>query len=185
MGKWFVSIVLVGACTAPSTPSNNLNAPAGDPNDPSESLGNSEQQYVSGSRIRARVGVTDDGAKQFLGWRDSQLSLDCTFSDPGDGQKRCLPSAALVQFFADVGCTQPLARVPSCSVPDYLMTAPQYTCPTTAYAYYERGTELVSPATIYTSNCQPSDVTNSLYRYFRLGNAAPLTNFAAVSVEIE
>src|SRR5688572_33384336 len=41
--------------------------------------------YENGSRLRARVYAGTDGAKQFLGWRDTQLGVDCAFGRVADG----------------------------------------------------------------------------------------------------
>ena len=68
---------------------------------------------TSGTRIKMRVGTTPDGAKAFLGWYDTMRGDDCTFLVASDGQRRCLPGTSVFvgSFFADNGCTQPLAYV--------------------------------------------------------------------------
>ncbi len=69
--------------------------------------------YKSGSRIRARVAKTPDGAQAFMGWFDSQIEQDCTFLSSADGVTRCLPGSTLITrafsgsdtgFFSDSQC---------------------------------------------------------------------------------
>jgi hypothetical protein len=45
----------------------------------------------SGSRIRAKILITDDGARAFQGWHDSQRHEDCEFQRDAEGTMRCLP----------------------------------------------------------------------------------------------
>lgn len=47
----------------------------------------------SGSRIVAKTLVGSDGSRQFVGWRDSTLGVDCAFATASDGRTRCLPGA--------------------------------------------------------------------------------------------
>jgi hypothetical protein len=48
--------------------------------------------YVSGTRIKARVVTTPDGAKMFVGIYDNDLQTECSFSTAADGITRCLPA---------------------------------------------------------------------------------------------
>lgn len=50
---------------------------------------------TSGSRLRARYWVGDDGSRQFIGMRDTQLDEDCFFYPASDGVTRCLPWSAI------------------------------------------------------------------------------------------
>lgn len=67
----------------------------------------------SGTRIKMRVGSTPDGAKEFHGWHDDVLGVDCYFSRATDGARRCLPATAHLwagtllgnAYFADEQCT--------------------------------------------------------------------------------
>lgn len=74
---------------------------------------------TAGSRLKVRAYVGDDGSKQFLGWRDTKLNLDCTFEALGDGTARCLPALATTSpYFVDAACSTPLAVVAhGCSAP--------------------------------------------------------------------
>lgn len=70
-----------------------------------------EQQYLSGTRIRARVLSTSDGAQQFIGWHDNTLNIDCSFLPAPDSTFRCLPAgtiANLGSYYSDMGCNNPV-----------------------------------------------------------------------------
>src|SRR5262245_37576571 len=69
---------------------------------------------VSGARLKARTYVGDDGSKEFVGWHDSQLKLNCSFHrTPNEPNGvRCLPTFALPLHFSDSACTQRLAGAP-------------------------------------------------------------------------
>ena len=64
--------------------------------------------YENGTRLRARVYVGADGSKQFIGWRDTELDIDCTFGRAPGGDYRCFPSDAVFNsgtYFTNSGCT--------------------------------------------------------------------------------
>lgn len=68
---------------------------------------------VSGTRIKAKWNVSEDGFREFAGRFDSQLQLECFFAPDSQGELRCLPTAALSAssnqaYFQDSGCTLPL-----------------------------------------------------------------------------
>jgi hypothetical protein len=64
----------------------------------------------SGTRLKARVRTSPDGASQFLGWFDSQLKGPCGYMDPGNTNaylRRCVPDAMGQTdgaHFADPSC---------------------------------------------------------------------------------
>ena len=66
--------------------------------------------YKSGSRIRARVAQTQDGAQMFLGWYDTEFEEPCTLVAAQDLKLRCLPGyvSAAGTFFSDANCSEPL-----------------------------------------------------------------------------
>src|SRR5262245_45947669 len=70
--------------------------------------------YQSGSRIKMRVGTTPDGAKEFIGWRDTQRNENCSFFTSTDGMRRCLPvfdepTAGTGNSYSDMQCTMLVA----------------------------------------------------------------------------
>jgi len=68
----------------------------------------------SGTRIRARLAITDDGASELVGWYDGDRGVSCTFQEAADGVTRCLPEAKHANLFADAACTQPLSYAAAC-----------------------------------------------------------------------
>lgn len=85
---------------------------------------------TSGTRLKARYYVGEDGSKQFVGWHDSQRNEDCGFSKAGDGVLRCLPSAGASEagIFSDSGCTQPLAIAANCTTGAKYATVATLSC---------------------------------------------------------
>lgn len=71
--------------------------------------------YESGTRIRARVGTTPDGAKMFLGWYDTELDINCRFRTLVGPIPRCYPLEAEIAQgwqYLDNDCTELSARFP-------------------------------------------------------------------------
>lgn len=66
--------------------------------------------YASGSRLRARVRSSAPGARQLVGWRDTKLGVDCTFTTAEDGALRCIPGGTEVLFLDEL-CQKPIAVV--------------------------------------------------------------------------
>jgi hypothetical protein len=63
----------------------------------------------SGSRLKAKRLVGDDGSKQFVGWYDTSLKVDCQYALMQDGLKHCVPlTSASLALFSDAACTVPL-----------------------------------------------------------------------------
>lgn len=81
--------------------------------------------YESGSRIRARVGMTPDGAKMFLGWYDTELGINCRFRKLDGPVARCYPLVGEValfnNLFLDSSCTKPIGyfgdQLFNCGIP--------------------------------------------------------------------
>ena len=96
----------------------------------------SQEQYLSGSRIKTRTINTADGAKGFAGWLDTQLGVECAFMRAADGETRCIPiggRGVVPGYFADSGCSTPvLLAMPDCLEPTntYVIRSSS-TCPLT------------------------------------------------------
>ena len=75
--------------------------------------------YQSGTRMKMRIGTSPDGSRDFQGWYDVALGLNCKFRRMTDGISRCIPepTAQQVRFFADSACTVRLAAFPSEDAP--------------------------------------------------------------------
>jgi len=82
---------------------------------------NADTGNTSGTRLKARNYVGADGARQFVGWRDSQLGVDCAFGAGEDGKIRCLPTAAIIDpsYFSNITCTQRITYPGPCGAPKY------------------------------------------------------------------
>jgi len=138
----------------PDSPGTDANpAPSNDVSD----------QYTSGSRLRAKWLTTTDGFQLFMGWHDTQLSLDCFFVPAADGQMRCLP--AVGQYangydFADAACTQPLAYFTpygACTTPPSLLLNYDNTaCPTRTHIYAVGVTVGVNHYALQNGTCMPT-----------------------------
>jgi hypothetical protein len=99
-GSFVVYIVV--ACTA-----HVVNAPKGDQTPPATA------DSSSGTRLKAKRYVTDDGAKQFVNWYDTLQKTDCTLQPTDDPNTiRCFPPSVEAHYFSDSACTMPLAQAP-------------------------------------------------------------------------
>jgi hypothetical protein len=111
-------------------------------------------QAVSGTRLKARWYVSADGAKQFLGWFDSQRQENCSFQVAADGKTRCLPTTVLTFFyFYDPECKRPLAvSAPACPVRKYWADSLPIgsTCsPLGGTRVFESGAKIAPAAPVY------------------------------------
>lgn len=65
---------------------------------------------ASGTRLRARY-ASGGGARELVGFFDTQRNEECTFQRADGGRMRCLPKASVVNVsgtFSDAGCTIPV-----------------------------------------------------------------------------
>lgn len=70
-----------------------------------------DAQEQSGDRLKARWLTTPDGARQFVGWRDTDLGIDCVPRRHEDGSLRCLPlSVAGPAYLMGADCDQRVSR---------------------------------------------------------------------------
>ena len=71
-------------------------------------IATSPEFYKSGSRIKALVLSSDDGAMQFRGWQDTSINAPCTFLPTNDGKNRCVvgETASTSINYSDNSCTQ-------------------------------------------------------------------------------
>jgi hypothetical protein len=106
--------------------------------------------HASGTRLRARVGVTAEGDKAWQGWYDSERQETCAFSRTGEGS-HCLPSRASVFLFSDASCTQPVAQVDpnACTAPEYVEMSTSAGCAAAMVRIFELGEALPAAAPIY------------------------------------
>lgn len=175
-----VSLGLFVAC---SSGSSDDQADGGDrdgpPTNPDGGDGSGDiEEYASGTRIKARVARTPDGAKALLGWRDITLNADCYFSAAIDGTMRCIPTGPPynASIFADGSCALPAALGPSGAYhnPKY---APEtlYTTNPPRTRVYELGVVIIAAYVRSGSNCVQTTMLPGYTYYARLGEVAPTT----------
>ena len=75
------------------------------------------EDFVSGTRLKAKILDGGGGARTLLGWVDSSLAggagLPCSFFLLADGSRRCLPVGASI-FYLDATCSTPVAIQDGC-----------------------------------------------------------------------
>ncbi len=133
-----------------------------------------DQWYASGSRLKLQYYEATDGAKQFVGWRDSMRMDDCSFGPHADGSTRCLPASTLIGVFFAAGCTTALAYVPKSS------PAPKY-----GAKYEAPGTRVYSIAgvhagAVYTGTpaaCSATTAFDATYNFFDAGAEVLASDF--------
>jgi hypothetical protein len=149
---------------------------------------------TSGSRLKVKYRIADDGAKAAVPtfWYDSQLDSDCSFQVGADGKERCLPltseSARVEQFFGDASCTERIAYTyMGCQV----TYAYRYESDPAACVFKNLPTHVypvgavITPATVYFRD--DNDVCtgggpNPSYVYYTFGAEIPPSSFVAGSV---
>jgi hypothetical protein len=149
--------------------------------------------YQSGSRLKAKYYPGADGSKQFIGWHDSMLNIDCSFDTASDGMTRCLPQATGAgAVFADAACTQPLAEVTKgCTAPAYIrsFTPGNGACAAGTDHLFAAGSLFTPGPTIYIgSPMQCTGVPSSNVGEFDLyqeGTEVDVTQYVAASVQTE
>lgn len=110
--------------------------------------------WVSGTRLRAHVVTSSDGAKGATGvWRDTMRQEDCAFRGAVDGKLRCLPvvDAGNVssQYFSDAQCTTPYVETVKGCTPKYAVRYETFgACPTSRVRIFQVGTGIANP-TVY------------------------------------
>lgn len=151
-------------------------------------------QMTSGSRLRARYLVSDDGARSFVGWYDSARSENCSFMPAPDGVTRCLPfvpaqvSKLLSGAFGDSTCTRRIAQRQA-SPNSCTTTAPMFayesigTVCAPAFRYYDWAELYDGPVySIVNGACVAgSSAPNEFY----VGQEVPASTWAAYASAIE
>jgi hypothetical protein len=163
--------------------------------------------WVSGSRLKARVQTAPDGAKAFIGWYDSMLAVNCSFTLAADGVSRCLPSSVPMTgtYWGDLayvpdagvgGCSIPLGSSQGTCAASYVTSSVNAgTCsavagtPTEMRTHvFQVGPEFVStlfavtqpPYLICSAGSKPPGI-----KLYTLGSEIPASDFAAGNIQIE
>lgn len=144
----------------------------------------------SGSRLKARRWIATDGAKQFLGWRDTQLNVDCSFNTAEDGSTRCLPSGSLgSSYYLDAACTvRVVLGITTCggAQPSFASEWSLTTC-AQGYVVYELGAP-TPVSSIYSKSSSGTCTAQTLgadYVALAVGNKRPPTDFVEATVQID
>ncbi len=108
----------------------------------------------SGSRLKIRWATSADGQTMVIGYRDTQLNVDCNFQRTADGALHCLPYGAVgtslvPSYFADASCTQAVVytSLTYCAPPTLAEALDSSVCPV-RYHLFQLGAES-HPAKIY------------------------------------
>jgi hypothetical protein len=105
LARQFVA-ALAGAAFAVATLAYCGGTSPADADAPDAGTTPSQQPTVrSGKRLRARVNTSVDGAREFLGWYDSDLQTACAPAPAMDGKLRCLPLGESQTAYLDAACT--------------------------------------------------------------------------------
>lgn len=153
----------------------------------------------SGSRLKARRNIADDGAREFVGWYDSQLQVNCAFAMASDGSTRCLPEAVLggqgTAFYKDSACTQPVAWVrANCQAPKYAIewilnacTGGSSTIAMSHYLVYAVGAQTTASQLYskYSGKCSAYTGAPPADTFYALGAETPPTTFVAASEQVD
>ena len=176
--------LLLAALLLPSACSSS-----GDTKEPSPTAAVPAYGYLSGSRLRAHLFDGGQGAKQFQGWRDTKLGVDCRFQQHADGSARCLPTGSQIAF-ADDACQKPVVLASSAAAdPCQPSDAPAYFLfypPSLACAYAGSAPFEESPARVYRKGASLDAVT--VHHLDQAGSCTtdtsdPQAAFEAVEVE--
>ncbi len=92
---------------------------------------------LSGTRLRTRYLVGEDGSRAPLGFQDTARGEPCDFVTAEDGRHRCLPSedaAFFGNFYFDAACSERIAFSHTCTTARYALEN-SMTCPTRRVMY--------------------------------------------------
>ncbi len=192
-----VVYLLVAACTAggPSAPD------ATGPTDPGEEGHPSPLDPVpparadtsrSGTRLKATVLAGTDGSKQFVGWHDASLAVDCAFRIASDGKQRCLPVTATKAYeYLDPACTKRYAYTDAgCAPSKYVLETETVGAACGAAKTTVRAlTPIATPAVTYikwsASRCERSSTGPGDGTYSLVGSEVAASEFVEATTTIE
>jgi hypothetical protein len=144
----------------------------------------------SGSRLKIRSYVAEDGSRLDLGVFDSALETPCHFGVAADGVTRCLPTAPAYVGYLDPGCTKPMAvSFKACDgdAPKYAIQQLSDDACSEPYDYFRVGAPIAAPDAYFSagpSTCQQNAVSSKAV-FFDLGVKAQLEDFEAATIELQ
>lgn len=119
----------------------------------------------SGTRLKARYLLGDDGSREFRGWYDSTLEKPCAWvKHPASERRSCLPEYNSFDgpYFVDPNCWERAFT----ALPDGELYRLEYDQAADLYAVYEQGTEVAQVYSIdeNTAECQPAVADEPVYQ---------------------
>jgi hypothetical protein len=154
----------------------------------------------SGSRLKAKYYVGKDGSKQFFGWHDSMLDVDCSFVGAADETTRCLPvgvgvGTSVAAVFSDAACSRPVILVAKGCFPtgyvDQFVTAPPPACAVSFHRIFRSGDPYVgalytgTPASCSAAPEAGPDSPTAGSDIFALGAEVPQGTFVVAVVQTD
>ncbi|HVV82997.1 MAG TPA: hypothetical protein VHE35_07945 [Kofleriaceae bacterium] len=144
--------------------------------------------YQSGARLKMRVGTTPDGAKTFLGWRDTMRDEDCAFAIAADGAQRCLPGAAATYttdlFWGDAACTTVHLATTAAGCPVVSGYARGVTtCAPFRFTVYSLGAHYTG--SVYVKSGAVCTLYTGQAEYYLLGAEVPADSFVEATESLE
>ncbi|MFO0588813.1 MAG: hypothetical protein U0441_14785 [Polyangiaceae bacterium] len=150
---------------------------------------------VSGSRLKAKYRVGEDGSKSYLPyvWYDSQRKEDCGFALAADGKERCLPvgtyNAAPGIYFSDAACSISLALAlyPGCDVKYVAGSKTNVSCQftSTETQLFTLGAK-ANLATVYVKSGANCISTSGMgVELYEVGPEIPASSFVAGTVMVD
>lgn len=139
--------------------------------------------FESGSRLKTRTLVGNDGSRAPSGMYDSQLSTECSYAKASDGQLRCLPVGPQAAYYSNDTCTQPLV-ITTCEAPGFVLITDK--CAQSRV--FPIGSVQTNPQTIYQllgefcSDVPPNNVPAGTQ--YQTGAEMLASTFEKVAVEI-
>lgn len=190
--KKLLALVLFSACSSDSNATTEPDAhDPGPMTDAAVDATPVTPWYTSGSRIKLRTLNTPDGARQYLGWRDTLYGDDCEFRKATDGVTRCLPLDVTphLSAYSDPACSLPAVILFACNpAPKYIqaMTVTPACASTTITTYgtvWLRGQQIT---TVYQKNgsCNVFNLDVTLVAY-KIGTEIPLGDWQSAAVGVD
>lgn len=186
-----VIYVALAACNASkpggghSNSNNSRGSGGGGVTDPVPSA---KADPASGSRLKAKYRVGDDGSKEYLAgvWYDAERQEDCTFATGADGKEHCMPTSQVtVTFYADSMCKKPLAVGTAACAPKYAVNFEPSSCSATVARIYSIGAQM-TPSNLYVNangTCFNAGSPDANAVYYEVGAEVPPSSFVASSLQ--
>jgi hypothetical protein len=156
----------------------------------SQTTSSETPQYVSGSRIRAKYVLGEDGSKQWVGWYDSELKTDCGWSPYFESGKRyCIPNYAtgISQYYADVACEDVLELVYSlpCLESKYAIRYSGSECNQRIAQLHRLGDEWTGKFYTKSGEICLESAPIAGWKYYKIGAVEDLSKFVSATEIVE